>query len=619
MKERVSIILLIGMLALPAYAAALSVKSVDFMNIDNKSRIQIGLDDKATYDVVRKGSTVILKIENAKLSESLARPFITTEFVSAVERILPKQDGKNVVFEIAMKQMAPYFISQDKHQLLMDFDIPSEIKAKPPKKEIKVALAEKRTPKVEPETKAAGKEPLSGRAPETSPTIVGSLLPKYTGQPISLDFQNADIHNVLRIIADVSGLNIVTSEEVKGTVTIKLKDVPWDQALDVILESKDLGKMDLGNVVRIAPAPKIDEARKRMVESRKTQDQLEPLVTSVIPLNFASAKSVLEVLEKTRDKEKGMGIFSDRASVIGDERTNTLFVKDIKKNVDEFYAMIKRLDRPTQQVLISARIVQADTSFERGLGVQWGGAYRNQSGRSHFGLTGNNTQNTAATNLYRTDVPGTASTTEPGWSLSSLPLPTLAVNFPQSQLAGFGVTLGRLGGSMLDLDLKLDIGETDGQINVLARPKVVTLDNKKATIRQGLKYPYLVRDKDGNVSTELKDIELVMEVTPRISFDGTINMEISVKRNALNETIKNSLGDPAIISREVQTEVLVKEGETSVLGGIIEDEVNNAVQRVPGLGKLPIIGWLFKGETTKKRKQELLIFISPQVVQASSL
>jgi type IV pilus assembly protein PilQ len=608
-------ILLIGILVLPAYAAALTVKSVDFMNIDNKSRIQIGLDDKAKYDMDRKGSTVILKIEDANLPDSLARPFITKEFATAVDQFIPKQAGKNVVIEITMKQMAPYFISQDKNQLLLDFDIPADLKAAVSKKVVKVEQAAKKSG-------IEGKEPFSRQAPETTPTLVGSYLPKYHGQPITLDFQNADIHNVLRIIADVSGLNIVTSDEVKGTITIRLKDVPWDQALDVILESKDLGKMDLGNVVRIAPAGKIEEAKKRMVESQKTSEQLEPLVTSVIPLNFASTKSIMDNLEKQRgkDKEKGFGILSDRASVIGDERTNTLFVKDIKRNVDEFYAMIKRLDRPTQQVLISARIVQADTNFERGLGVAWGGAYRNQSNASHFGISGSASgSSTSATNLFGTTVAGTGSTTEPGWSSTVSPSPTMAVNFPQSQLAGIGFTIGRLAGSMLDLDVKLDIGETEGDINVISRPKVITLDNKKATIRQGLKYPYLVRDEDGNISTELKDIDLIMEVTPRISFDGTVNMEISVKRNALNQSIKNSLGDPAITAREVQTEILVKEGETSVIGGVLENEVDNTVQRVPFLGKLPIIGWLFKGETKVDRKQELLIFISPQIVKATAL
>jgi type IV pilus assembly protein PilQ len=626
MKKKIIFILFIGMLALPAYAAALTIKSVDFMNIDNKSRVAIGLDDKATYDVVRKDNTVILKIEDAKIPESLVRPFITRDFVTAVDRILPKQAGKDVLIEISMKRMAPYFISQDKNLLLMDFDIPAEIKALEKKEgeKGKVIVAQKKTvvEKPAPEPTMAPIEPISPKASVMTPTIVSSLLPKYKGQPITLDFQNADIHNVLRIIADVSGLNIVTSDDVKGTITIRLKDVPWDQALDVILESKDLAKMEIGNVVRIAPAKIIDEARRRMIDAQKSQEQLEPLVTSVIPLSFASTKSILDSLEKNKDKEKGLGILSERASVIGDERTNTLFVKDIRKNVDDFYAMIKRLDRPTPQVLIAARVVQADTNFSRGLGVQWGGAYRNQSGRSHFGLAGVSTGtvlNTgAATNLFNTTLTSVPPY-QAGWSTTVYPTPSMAVNLPSGNLNGIGITLGRLGGSMFDLDLRLDVGESQGEVQVISRPKVVTLDNKKASIRQGMKYPYIVRKQEGQLSTDLKDIDLVLEVTPRISFDGSINMEISIKRNAVDTSITNQLGDPGIADREVTTEVIVKQGETSVIGGIIEETQENNIKMVPGLGRLPVIGWLFKGTNVTKRKTELLIFISPQIIEPISL
>ncbi|HQG32419.1 MAG TPA: type IV pilus secretin PilQ, partial [Deltaproteobacteria bacterium] len=285
-----------------------------------------------------------------------------------------------------------------------------------------------------------------------------------------------------------------------------------------------------------------------------------------------------------------------------------LIVKDIKKNVDDISAMVKRLDKATPQVLISARIVQADDDFTRGLGVQWGGSYRNQSDRSHFGLSGINTG--PATNLFDNAV----TNGKPSWSPMLAPTPSLAVNFPTQQAAGFGITIGRLAGSAFDLDLRLDIGETIGSANVIARPKIVTMDNKKATIRQGEKYPYIVRDKEGQLSTELKDIELILEVTPRIAFDGSVNMEISVKRNAIG-AYKNSLGDPSITSREAVTEVLVKNGETSVIGGIIEEEDKQTLQQVPYLGRIPIFGALFRGKMNEKHKKELLIFITPQVLE----
>ncbi|MCU0575307.1 MAG: type IV pilus secretin PilQ [Desulfobacterota bacterium] len=602
-------IIIIGLLVLPPAAHGLSIKSVDFMNVENKSRIQIGLDGQATYDVNRQGNSVVLRINKSTIPSHLARPFITSEFATAIEQILPRQDKGDVVFDITMKEMTPYFVSQDNKLLIMDFDIPAGLKDKV---QPATSVAPDEAPVVASTTaRSPGKPYIKGVSPE--PTIQSTIIntdlsPKYKGERITLDFQNADIHNILRIIADVSGLNIVTSDEVKGTVTIRLKDVPWDQALDVVLESKDLDKMAIGNVVRIAPADKIKQAQERQLASKKTQEQLEPLVTSVIPVNFAKASEVSGTI-----KGKEVGLLSERGNITAENRTNVLIVKDIRKSVDEINAMVKRLDKPTPQVLISARIVQADTSFTRGLGVTWGGMTRNQSGKYLFGLSGVNTGPTV--NPFDTAViPGGP----PSWTSTLVPTPSMAVNFPTNQAAGFGVSVGRLGSTAVALDLRLDIGETTGSVNVLSRPKIVTLDNKKATIRQGEKYPYIVRDDEGQLSTELKDIDLVLEVTPRIAFDGSVNMEVNVKRNSLG-SITNQLGDPSIAAREAVTEVLVKNGETSVIGGIIEEEDRDNVSKVPWLGDLPVIGYLFKGTTKEKTKKELLIFITPQILEPVAL
>lgn len=603
-------IIIVGLVVLPPAAHGLSIKSVDFMNVENKSRLQIGLDGQATYDVNREGSSVVLRINKATIPGHLARPYITSEFATAIEQILPRQSRGDVTFDIAMKQMTPYFVSQDNNLLIMDFDIPAELRGKIQETKTvtlnqapTVAAVQPRSPS-QPYIKGLSPEPIA-----QSTIIETDLSPKYKGERITLDFQNADIHNILRIIADVSGLNIVTSDEVKGTVTIRLKDVPWDQALDVVLESKDLDKMAIGNVVRIAPANKIKEAQERQLASKKTQEQLEPLVTSVIPVNFAKASDISGTI-----KGKEVGLLSERGNITAENRTNVLIVKDIRKSVDEINAMVKRLDKPTPQVLISARIVQADTTFTKGLGVQWGGSSRNQSGKYLFGLSGVNTS-TAAVNPFDTSVvPGG----RPGWSSNLVPTPSMAVNFPTNQAAGFGVSVGRLGSTAVALDLRLDIGETNGSVNVLSRPKIVTLDNKKATIRQGEKYPYIVRDDEGQLSTELKDIDLVLEVTPRIAFDGSVNMEVSVKRNSLG-SVTNQLGDPSIAAREAVTEVLVKNGETSVIGGIIEEEDRDNVSQVPMLGNLPVLGYLFKGTTKEKTKKELLIFITPQILEPLAL
>lgn len=610
MKKHTILVFIIGLLAMPFSAFGLTIKSVDFMNVENKSRLQISLDGQAAYDVNREGNSVVLRVNKAKIPNRLARPYITSEFATAIQEILPRQDKEDVVFDIAMKQMTPYFVSQDNKLLIMDFDIPEDIKNKvQPVKTI--ALGTTPTAIQNPESTESNTpyiKGLSQEPPFQSNVIHTDAAPKYKGEKITLDFQNADIHNIIRIIADVSGLNIVTSDEVKGTVTIRLKDVPWDQALDVVLESKDLDKMAIGNVVRIAPADKIKQAQDRQLASKKTREQLEPLITSVIPVNFAKASEVTSVI-----KGKEVGLMSERGNITAENRTNVLIVKDIQRSVDEISAMVKRLDKPTPQVLISARIVQADDNFSRGLGIQWGGSTRNQSGKYLFGLSGVN--NGPTVNPFNTTViPGSGST----WGTTAVPSPSFAVNFPTNQAAGFGVSVGRLGSTSASLDMRIDIGETTGSLNVLSRPKVVTMDNKKATIKQGQKYPYIVRNQEGQLSTELKDINLQLEVTPRIAFDGSVNMEISIKRDSLG-AVKNSLGDPSIDNREAVTEVLVKNGETTVIGGIIEEAERSNVQKVPWLGDLPVIGYLFKGTEKERIKTELLIFITPQILEPGAL
>jgi type IV pilus assembly protein PilQ len=311
-------------------------------------------------------------------------------------------------------------------------------------------------------------------------------------------------------------------------------------------------------------------------------------------------------------KGKEVGLMSERGNITAENRTNVLIVKDIQRSVDEISAMVKRLDKPTPQVLISARIVQADENFSRGLGIQWGGNTRNQSGKYLFGLSGVNTG--ATVNPFSTTVvPGGNNI----WSSTSVPSPSMAVNFPTNQAAGFGVSVGRLGSTSFALDMRLDIGETTGSVNVLSRPKVVTMDNRKASIKQGQKYPYIVRNQEGQLSTELKDITLQLDVTPRIAFDGSVNMEISIKRDSLG-AVKNSLGDPSIDNREALTEVLVKNGETTVIGGIIEEEERSNIQKVPFLGDLPVLGYLFKGTEKSKNKTELLIFITPQILEQTA-
>jgi type IV pilus assembly protein PilQ len=533
MKKNTILAFIIGLLVLPLSAYGLSIKTVDFMNVENKSRLQIGLDGQASYDVNRVGNSVVLKINKARIPSHLARPFITSEFVTAVEQILPRQDREDVVFAVAMKEMTPYFVSQDNNLLIMDFDIPAGIKdAMQQASSVNLAQTAFTPGKAEgPAALASTYVKGLSPAPSMESTIIDTdRSPKYKGERITLDFQNADIHNILRIIADVSGLNIVTSDEVKGTVTIRLKDVPWDQALDVVLEGKDLDKMAIGNVVRIAPADKIKQAQERQLSSKKTQEQLEPLVTSVIPVNFAKASEISNTI-----KGKEVGLLSERGNITAENRTNVLIVKDIRKSVDEINAMVKRLDQPTPQVLISARIVQADTTFTRGLGVMWGGSYRSQSGSHQFGLSGVNTG--SAWNLFDTSTtPGSNA----NWSSTVVPSPSMAVNFPQNQAAGFGITVGRLG-STAPSSIEARHRRIQGSINVLSRTKSHH-GQQEGHHPPGEKYPYIVRDDEGPLSTVLKDIRMYERGPPG---SPLTEREHGGQRSAeLPGSIKNQLGTP---------------------------------------------------------------------------
>ncbi len=275
MKKDTILILIIGMLVLPFSAHGLTIKSVDFQNVDKKSRLQIGLDGQATYDVTREGNNVVLRIGKAKIPASLARPFITEDFETAVKQIIPKQDKEDVVFNITMKQTTPYFVSQDNKLLIMDFDIPADMKKKVQPAE-KVTLNPPASAKTKPVAAVPEASAPASQIVAVTDRPVGTIInvdqgPKYKGERITLDFQNADIHNVLRIIGDVSGLNLGTSEDVTGTITISLKDVPGDQAQALVLESKDLAKIAMGSVIRIGPGDTISKAQDRILAPTQTQ------------------------------------------------------------------------------------------------------------------------------------------------------------------------------------------------------------------------------------------------------------------------------------------------------------------------------------------------------------
>jgi type IV pilus assembly protein PilQ len=409
----------------------------------------------------------------------------------------------------------------------------------------------------------------------------------YTGQKISLDFQDAEVSNILRLIADVSGLNMVVGEEVKGKVTLKLFNVPWDQALDIVLKSKGLGQVREGNIIRIDANANIAKQQDEAAKAKEAQVKAEDLKTLIIPINYAKAADLATTLKKN---------LSSRGDLTVNEATNSLIAKDVPQNIADIQQMIKLLDLPTPQVLIETRIVQANTNFARDLGVQWGG-----------------TTSMTTTNQHNINLNAGPSTGD----AFNVQVPNFAVNLPASGGAGsignLGFTLGRLVGTPFNLDLRLTAGEATGETKIISSPRVVTLDNKEAVIEQGDSIPFeTVSDK--GTQTQFIDATLNLTVTPHITPNGSVIMKIKATKNAIGD-FRSRLGAPSISKREATTEVMVQDGETTVIGGIFENTKSESETGVPWLSKIPGLSWLFKRQSVSDQTRELLIFITPTIVK----
>jgi type IV pilus assembly protein PilQ len=414
--------------------------------------------------------------------------------------------------------------------------------------------------------------------------LIGVKDTVYTGSRISLDFQKADIHNILRIIADVAGLNIITSDKVKGQVTLKLKNVPWDQALDVILRNNGLDKTRDGNIVRVATMEEVSKEKETQAKSRESDAKIIPLYTRVFDVNYEAA----DKLKKNLDSMK-----SERGSVEINERTNTLIIKDTREKLAEMASLIERLDKREAQVLIEAKIISATRDKVKGLGIQWGGYYNNTTSMLFPNTVGVTGGAAASPNV----------TAGGGGSGVSFPI-TAGTN---GALSALGITLGAVNGTAL-LDAKLMALEEDNEAVIISNPKITTMNNKKAVIKSGQQVPYQTTSAEGT-KTEFKDAVLLLEVTPHITPDKHMRLSLKVTKD---RPLTGS--PPPIEKREAETEVLVADGETAVLGGLFEDTSNKGQAMVPGLGRIPFLGWLFKNETSSGNNQELLIFITPKIV-----
>ncbi len=429
----------------------------------------------------------------------------------------------------------------------------------------------------------------------------------YVGDRLSLNFQDIPVRAVLQLIADFTGLNVVVSDSVDGNLTLRLKNVPWDQALDIILKAKGLSKRESGNVMMIAPSEEIAAQEKLDLEAQQQVTELAPIRSAFFEINFAKVQDLAQLFEAG---EGQLSLLSPRGSVIMDERTNTLIVKDTDNVISEIRRTLAKLDIPIRQVLIESRIVIATDDFKKEMGVRFGTTSVQANGSNGIsGTTGtfsgsNTMADSALDNISTLNTPFPVNA--PSGS------DRLNVNLPVIGATGSIAFTVLSGGDLLDLELSALQAEEDGEI--ISSPRVVTSDRHEAFIEQGVEIPYLSATSSGATQVEFKKAVLSITVTPQITPDDRIIMDLSVKKDAVGQIFSNI---PSIDTREVTTQVLVDNGDTIVLGGIYETETRNELNKVPILGDLPLIGGIFRNSSEAVEKQELLIFVTPKILKES--
>ncbi len=427
---------------------------------------------------------------------------------------------------------------------------------------------------------------------------------RFSGRRIDLDFKDADIHNILRLLAEVGGVNIITSDDVAGSVTIRMRNVPWDQALDVILQAKGLGMVRRGNLIRVALLTTLEKERELALARRKQNVDLAPLETRIVPVSYASATNLQP---RVRD------LLSSRGNVSVDERTNVLIVRDIVENLDDVEELVRTLDTQTPQVLVEARIVEATSQYLRDVGIQWGGDVT--AGAS----TGNPTGLTFPSTIGVAGGAYDAQTQTAGLSpFTGAPiLPSnFAVNLPAAVGAGaggaIGVSLGSVGGNV-NLAVRLSAAEANGNLRIVSSPRILTLDNHEAHIAQGTLIPYSQVSAQG-VQTAFQEAKLELRVRPHVTSDGSVSMHVKITRDEPDFSRTSVRGDPTILKREAETELLVEDGHTAVIGGIYTRTAGRNRDQIPVLGDIPILGLLFQRRRVRDERSELLIFLTPRIV-----
>jgi len=406
----------------------------------------------------------------------------------------------------------------------------------------------------------------------------------YTGERLSLTFQNIEVRAVLQLLADFTKLNLVVSDNVKGNISLRLKNVPWDQAMDIILKTKGLGMRKTGNVVLIAPSAEIAAREKLELESKKQIAELAPLRTEWFQINYAKGSDIAALLKSSENN-----LLSSRGSITIDQRTNTLLIQDTSEKLAQIRAVITKLDIPIRQVLIESRIVIANRDFSRNIGVR-------------FGVAGQKINGQYTTYAGGSGISGTTPNTGTG---------DLIVNLPAAGNAGtFGLAIAKASSAVIQLELSAL--QVEGQGEVVSSPRIITANQKAATIKQGVEIPYQEASSSGASTVSFKTAALSLTVTPQITPDDQIILDLTVNKDSVGAIFN---GVPSIDTRSIQTQVLVANGETVVLGGIYEQDKQHSSNRIPFFADLPIVGNLFKDDTKRDSRTELLIFVTPKIVK----
>ena len=611
-----------------------ALKSVSLAQAKDRTRMVLNLSKNVGYNTTLSGKDVIITLQGNEASAANA----TTETRFAESRTSTNQEhtisnvdfarGKNgegrIIVDLSDANTG-INIKQKGKQIIVDFpntDVPAELQRR-------LNVINFNTPVLYVDTMKQGKngrmviEPkgeweqsayqadkkfiIDVRQTIEDPNkLVKGNKPGYAGEKLSLNFQNIEVRSVLQVIADFTGLNIITSDTVTGNITLRLKDVPWDQAMDIIMQNKSLAMRKVGNVITVAPAEEVAAKEKAQLEAINAIADLSPLHTESFTLKYQKAEDFKKLIEGSNSsgssstQNQNKGILSKRGSVVAEVRTNTVFIQDTDKNLEDIQAFINKIDVAVKQVMIESRLVLADDKFSKELGARFGvqNGVNSNAGIS-IGGTLNNTSNATGSTSAPTAIGNTGG---------------LNTNLPVANAFGtIAFSLFRLPAGLL-LNLELSALESDKRGKVVSSPRVTTANQQKAKIASGTEIPYLQASSSGSTNVAFKEAVLSLEVTPQITPDDKIIMDLEVKKEKVGQVF---FGTPSIDTQKVNTQVLVANGETAVLGGIYEQTERNDVDKVPFFGDLPVIGNAFKHRSRVDDRTELLIFVTPRIMDES--